>query len=63
MVKNAREVCGSIRIGGNNPNSMWWNAKLKAEVRDEEEKKDVWKFTKKKKEQLKDFISEQEEDN
>ena len=25
MVESAREVCGSMRLGGKNPKSVWWN--------------------------------------
>ena len=25
MVESAREVCGSVRVGGKNPKSVWWN--------------------------------------
>ena len=25
MVERAREVCGSLRVGGKNPKSVWWN--------------------------------------
>ena len=32
MVESAREVCGSVRVGGKNPQSMWWNDVEKAEV-------------------------------
>ena len=31
MVKSAREVCGSVRVGGKNPKSLWWN-EIKAAV-------------------------------
>ena len=24
MVESAREVCGSLRVGGKNPKSVWW---------------------------------------
>ena len=27
MVESAREVCTSVRVGGKNPKSVWWNAK------------------------------------
>ena len=36
MVGSAREVCGSVRLGGNNPKSIWWNNEVKAEVRGKE---------------------------
>ena len=40
MVEIAREVCGSVRVGGKNPKSMWWNYKDETTVR----RKDVvWK--------------------
>ena len=25
MVESARKVCGSVRVGGKNPKSLWWN--------------------------------------
>ena len=25
IVESAREVCGSVRVGGKNPKSVWWN--------------------------------------
>ena len=40
MVESAREVCGSVRVGGKPPKSMWWNDEIKAAVR---RKEDVWK--------------------
>ena len=36
MVENAREVCGSVRVEGKNPKSMWWNDEIKAAVRRKE---------------------------
>ena len=33
IVEIAREVCGSVRVGGNNPRRVWWNDEIKAEVR------------------------------
>ena len=36
MVENAREVCGLVRVVGNNPKSMWWNNRVKAEGRRKE---------------------------
>ena len=62
MVEGAREVCGSVRVGGKNPKSVWWNDKVKGERRlvgrcwqlaMEKQKKDVWKRTDKRKETLK----------
>ena len=32
MVEIAREVCGSVRVGGKNPKSVWWNDEIKAVV-------------------------------
>ena len=29
MVQSAREVCGSLRVAGVNPKSVWWNNKVK----------------------------------
>ena len=40
MVEIAREVCGSVRVGGKNPKSMWWNYKDETTVR---RKEVVWK--------------------
>ena len=39
MVESAREMCGSVRLGGNNPKSVWRNDEVKAEVR---RKKSAW---------------------
>ena len=36
MVKSAREVCGSVRVGGKNPKCVWWNDEVKAAVRRKE---------------------------
>ena len=36
MVESAREVCGSVRMGGNNPKSMRCNDKVKAATRRKE---------------------------
>ena len=33
MVESSGEVCGSVRVGGKNPKSMWWNNEVKAAVR------------------------------
>ena len=38
MVESAREVCCSVRVGGKNPKSVWWNDEIKAAVSDEEAK-------------------------
>ena len=40
MVESAREVCGSVRVGGENPKSVWWNDQVKSAVR---RKEDTWK--------------------
>ena len=29
MVESAREVCGSVKVGGKNPKSVWWNDEVK----------------------------------
>ena len=36
MVESAREVCGSVRVGGKNPKSVWWNDEIKAAVKKKE---------------------------
>ena len=36
MVESVREVCGLVRVGGKNPNSVWWNDMVKAAVRRKE---------------------------
>ena len=33
---NAREVCGSVRVGGKNPKSVWWNNEIKTAFRRKE---------------------------
>ena len=40
MPESAREVCGSVREGGKNPKSVWWNDEVKAMVR---RKEAAWK--------------------
>ena len=30
MVESTREACGSLRVGGKNPKSLWWNEEIKA---------------------------------
>ena len=30
MVLSAREVCGSVRVGGKDPKNVWWNGIVKA---------------------------------
>ena len=30
MIESAKEVYGSMRVGGENPKSLWWNDKVKA---------------------------------
>ena len=36
MVESAREVCGSVRVEGKYPKSLWWNDEVKAVVRRKE---------------------------
>ena len=33
MVESAREVCGSVRVGGKNAKSVWWNDQVKSAVK------------------------------
>ena len=33
MMESAREVCGSVRVLGKTPKSVWWNEEIKAAVR------------------------------
>ena len=33
MNKGAREVCGSVRVGGKDPKSVWWNGEVKSAIR------------------------------
>ena len=40
MVESGREVCGSVRLGGKNPKSVWWNDEIKAAVK---RKETAWK--------------------
>ena len=40
MVEIAREICSSVRVGENNPKSLWWNDEIKAAVR---RKEAAWK--------------------
>ena len=40
MVESAKELCGSVRVGGKNPKGVWWNNKVKATVR---RKEAAWK--------------------
>ena len=65
MVESIREVCGSVRVGGGSPKSVWCYNEVKAAVKRKEaawkevllemkiQKKDVWKLTKKKRERFK----------
>ena len=39
-MESAREVCDSVRVGGKNPKSVWWNDERKAAVR---RKEATWK--------------------
>ena len=34
--RSAREVCGSVGVGGKNPKSVWWNDEIKAAVKRKE---------------------------
>ena len=36
MVESAIEQCGSVRVGGKNRKSVWWNDELKTAVRRKE---------------------------
>ena len=36
MMENAREVCGSVRVRGKNPKSVWLNDEIKAAARRKE---------------------------
>ena len=40
MAKSAREVYGSVRVGGKDPKSVWWNDVVKAAI---EIKEVAWK--------------------
>ena len=40
IFENAREVCGSVKLGGKNPKSVWWNNEVKTTVR---RKEATWK--------------------
>ena len=40
MVESAREVCGSVKVWGKTPKSVWWSDEIKTAVR---RKKDAWK--------------------
>ena len=40
MVESAKEVFGSVRVGGRNPKSVWWSDEGKAAVR---RKEAVWR--------------------
>ena len=59
MVESAREVCGSVRLGGKNPKNVCWNNEIKVQLGErsllgrcwqlvmKRQKKDVWKHTEK----------------
>ena len=66
LAEGASEVCGSVRVGGKNPKSVWWNDEIKAAVRERRQlgrecwqlaikiqKKHVWKRTERRREKLK----------
>ena len=40
MVESARGVCGSVRMGGKNPECVWWNDEVNVAVR---RKEAAWK--------------------
>ena len=40
MAESAREVSGSVRVGGRNPKRVWWNDQVKTAVK---RKEDAWK--------------------
>ena len=40
LVQSVREVCGSVRVAGGNPKSVWWNDEVKAAVK---RKEAAWK--------------------
>ena len=35
-VESTREVCSSVRVGGKNPKSVWWNDEVNAAIRRKE---------------------------
>ena len=37
MTESARDVCGSVRVGGENLKIVWWNDAVKSAVKREEE--------------------------
>ena len=39
MVKSARKLCSSVRVGGRNPKSVWWDDEVKAAFK---RKEDAW---------------------
>ena len=68
IVKSAREVCGSVRVGEKNPKSVWWSDDIKAAVRrkeaasDEETKERCTELYREEKRKVKSiYISEQKE--
>ena len=40
MVEIPREVCGSVKVGGGKPKSVWWNDEVKAVIK---RKESAWK--------------------
>ena len=40
MVESEREACGSVKVGGKKPKTVWWNDETKDAVR---KKEDAWK--------------------
>ena len=40
VVESAREMCGSVRVGGRNQESVWWNDEVKPAVLEMEDAKE-----------------------
>ena len=40
IIESAREVCGSVRVGGKNPKNMWWKDEVNVAVKRRE---NAWK--------------------
>ena len=52
MAESARELHGSVRVGGKDPKSVWWSNEINAEFRRKSQKIDAYKRAKKKRERL-----------
>ena len=74
-VESTSEVCDSVRVGGKNPKSVWWNNEVRAvvkrketawkevlEARDEEAKERCLKVDKEEKKKLKKCIYQSKEE-